>query len=462
MMSRPVIALLFLSSFCLAQTPKDVRAVAKQGQNAIPTVGQYLNSASVDTRIEAVKQLIVLGGKDTIDPLIRGTRDSDAEVQIRATDGLVNYYLPGYVKTGLGSSVIRAGASIKSKFSDSNDQVIDPFVVVRPDVIAALGQLARSGADLSARANACRAIGVLRGGAAIPDLVAALRTKDNNVMYESLAAIEKIRDPSAGPQIVYLLRDLDDRVQSTAIETVGVLRTKEALPSLRSIVNSPRNNKSERAALGALAMMPDPADHDLLTRELGAKDDKLRADAAEGLGAEGDLPRHGDRPGVRHIYAQPDEASPLHAAGVSVHGPAAGGLVGRGAGSSVPMGRAGDGRLRDRVGADRLSAHPPVFYLAGIVRAGVALPDGADGDGGGGLFRAEHGVAFPQANRRIRYIDEREGGEALDATPGPAGLRGAGGRIADRLQETRSRVEDRDGARLECGQCPVCKPCGGN
>src|SRR5580698_6565156 len=118
-MSRYLIALLFLASFCPAQTPKDVRAIAKQGQTAIPTVAQYLNSASVDTRVEAVKQLIVLGGKDTIDPLIRGTRDPDAEVQIRATDGLVNYYLPGYVRTGLGSSVIRAGVSIKSKFSDA-------------------------------------------------------------------------------------------------------------------------------------------------------------------------------------------------------------------------------------------------------------------------------------------------------------------------------------------------------
>src|SRR5579863_6675980 len=129
-MSRLVTALLFISFLAFAQTPKDVRAVAKQGQNAVPTVGQYLNSASVDTRVEAVKQLIILGGRDTIDPLIRGTRDNDPEVQIRATDGLVNYYLPGYVKTGLGSSLVRAGASIKAKFSDANDQVIDPFVMV--------------------------------------------------------------------------------------------------------------------------------------------------------------------------------------------------------------------------------------------------------------------------------------------------------------------------------------------
>src|SRR5215467_5721711 len=102
-----------------AQTPKDVRAVAKQGPTAIPTVAQYLNSAAVDTRVETVKQLIALGGKDIIDPLIRATHDADPEVQIRATDGLVNYYLPGYVRQGLGSSVIRAGASIKAKFNDS-------------------------------------------------------------------------------------------------------------------------------------------------------------------------------------------------------------------------------------------------------------------------------------------------------------------------------------------------------
>ena len=93
-----------------AQTPKDVRAVAKEGQVAVPKVAAYLNSASADTRIETVKQLIALGGKEIIDPLIRATKDADPEVQIRATDGLVNYYLPGYVKQGLGSSVSRVGA----------------------------------------------------------------------------------------------------------------------------------------------------------------------------------------------------------------------------------------------------------------------------------------------------------------------------------------------------------------
>jgi len=116
-MRRLLLTATLFSTFAFAQTPKDVRAVAKQGPSAIPTVAQYLNSASVDTRVEAIKQLINLGGKDIIDPLIRGTHDSDPEVQIRATDGLVNYYLPGYLRTGLGSSLIRAGASVKARFS---------------------------------------------------------------------------------------------------------------------------------------------------------------------------------------------------------------------------------------------------------------------------------------------------------------------------------------------------------
>ena len=59
-----------------------------------------------------------------------------------------------------------------------------PIVQVRPDVIAALGKLARGGASLEARANAARALGILRGRAAIPDLVEALHSKDDQVMYE--------------------------------------------------------------------------------------------------------------------------------------------------------------------------------------------------------------------------------------------------------------------------------------
>ena len=311
LMRYSLFAVFLAASLGQAQTPKDVRAAAKQGQASIPTLAGYLASPALDTRIEAVKQLITVGGKDSIDPLILATRDPDPEVQIRATDGLVNYYLPGYVKTGPGSSLVRAGASIKAKFSDSNDQIIDGFVVVRPEVITALGRVASGGSGFDSRATACRALGILRGRAAVPDLVDSLRSKDNGVMYEALIALQKIRDVSAGPRITFLLRDLDDKVQNAAIETAGLLRSTDALPTLRTVVASPRNTKVERAALSALAMMPEPLDHDLMTRELSSKDDRLRAAAAEGLAR---LANPQDQPALMKAWQGEDKMLPRLAA----------------------------------------------------------------------------------------------------------------------------------------------------
>lgn len=299
--------LLPVSALAQNPTPKDVRLVAKEGQAAIPKLALYLNSPSLDTRIEVVKQLTDLGGKDSIDPLIQATRDADPEMQMRAIDGLVDFYLPGYVKSGPAASLSRIGSSIRAKFSDTNDQVIDGFVTVRPEVIEAIGKLASGGNGMDVRESACRAIGILRGRAALPELYEALRTKDSGVMYEALVAIRKIRDPQAGPRIVYLLRDFDDKVQTTAIETAGVLQAKDGLPALRGIVASPRGSKDERAALTAIAMMPEASDRPLMQRYLTSKDERLRAAAVEGLARIGDP---GDKAAIEKIWRDDDKMAP--------------------------------------------------------------------------------------------------------------------------------------------------------
>jgi HEAT repeat protein len=223
--------------------------------------------------------------------------------------------MPGYVRQGPAASIARVGASIKAKFSDTNDQVIDAFVTVRPEVVQAIGRLASGGNGMEVRASACRAVGILRGRTAVPDLVEALRTKDNTVMYEALVAIRKIGDASAGPKITYLLRDLDDRIQSVAIETAGLLQAKDGLPALRGIVARPRGSKSERAALGAIAMMPEPADRAMLQRYLTSKDDRLRAAAAEGLGRIGDP---GDRAAIDKIWKDDDKMPPRLASAFAI------------------------------------------------------------------------------------------------------------------------------------------------
>jgi HEAT repeat protein len=260
--------------------PKDVREIGKAGSGAIPRLTELLKNPNTDVRVEAVKQLT---DARALDALILATRDNEAEVQIHATDGLVNFYLPGYVQSGFGSSIKRVGGSIKGKFTDTNDQVVDPYITARPDVVAALGALVRGGANMQSRANAARAVGILRGKAAIPDLVAALRTKDTDVLYESLIAMQKIRDESAGPQIVFLLHDLNSKVQIAAIETTGLLRNREAVPDLVDVVKRSKDAKVRRAALGALAMVPDEKSRPVYQQYLNDKDDKMRAAAAEGF-----------------------------------------------------------------------------------------------------------------------------------------------------------------------------------
>ncbi len=162
--------------------------------------------------------------------------------------------------------------------------MVDPYIQARPEVIVALGHIASGGASLEARANAARAVGILRGRQALPDLVMAVHSKDSDLIYEALVAIEKIRDPSAGPDIAFLLHDLKEKVQATAIEATGLLANRAAINELRDVLDRSRNMKVKRAALTAMAQMPDPQLHSVYVTYLNHKDDGLREAAAEGLG----------------------------------------------------------------------------------------------------------------------------------------------------------------------------------
>ena len=274
-----------LASAQEALRSKDVRNLGKQGSTALPRLQELLRNPDLDIRLETVKAITDVGTQGSLVPLIQATADNDPEVQIRATDGLVNFYLPGYVRTGFGASLSRVGNGIKGKFTDTNDQVIDAYIMVRPDVIAALGKLARGGGSQDVRANAARAAGILRGQAAVPDLLEAIRSKDSEVIYESLVALQKIRDQSAAPGIAFLLRDLNPKVQIAAIETTGLLQNKDALGNLVDALNRARDAKVRRAALTYIAMLPDESSRSLYASYLqDKKDEKMRAAAAEGYG----------------------------------------------------------------------------------------------------------------------------------------------------------------------------------
>ncbi len=289
-----LIAFVLAASFCAAAAPdgdakQKIRAIkdfTRQGSTGIPSIAGYLRDESVDVRREAVKAIVGVGGISTLDPLVTASNDNDPDIQERSVDGMVNFYLPGYVQKGWMDSVRHAGSSVAGMFGDQNDQVIDPDTPVRPEVSQAVIRLIGGAASVDVRANAARAAGSLRIRTAVPALSAALKSKSDGLIFEALIALQKIRDVSSGPSATFLVRDLNEKLQIAAIDLIGLLRTKDAVPDLKRVVENGKK-KPRRAALAALGQIADPSSLAYFEQYLNDRDEGMRAAAAEGIGRVG-------------------------------------------------------------------------------------------------------------------------------------------------------------------------------
>lgn len=257
-----------------------IHDIEKGKAGGMSELAAFLKDPDRAVRVAAVKAIVKMGGPASLNPLISATQDVDTEVRVRATDGIVNVYLPGYVSGYFTHSV----RQVKAIFSARNDSIIDEDVAVREDVSKAITEEINFGTEMPPRANAALAAGVLRLKASVPALLQAIRAKDNDLIFQSLVALQKIHDPSAGPGVGFLVRDLDERTQITALETVGVLGSTDAAPDVRYAIENARNLKIRRAALSALAMLAVPADRTVFRQYVINGDPELRTAALEGLG----------------------------------------------------------------------------------------------------------------------------------------------------------------------------------
>lgn len=262
---------------------REIKDLSKRDSQAIPSLAKFLDDPSFDVRSDAVKAIVNIGTQRSLDPLIKATRDRDPAIQVRATDGLVDFYVPGYVAKGVTSTFTRTGRLVESAFTSRNDQEIDTFVVVREDVLKAFGPVVANSASFKARANAALAAGILRDKVAVPDLIAALKSGNTNLVYQSIIALQKIRDTSAGPGVALLAQDPDEKVQLVALETIGVLHYQPAEPTLRQVLDRSRNIRVRRAALQALSMLVLQAARPVFIQYAADKDSQLRAAALEGV-----------------------------------------------------------------------------------------------------------------------------------------------------------------------------------
>jgi HEAT repeat protein len=262
---------------------KAARDLGKSGDlSALHPLAAAVTDPSDKVRREVVVALASFHNPEALDPLIVATRDTDPDIRVLAVRGLVGYYTGRTLALGFVGFWKRTWRKAKNRFAEESVR-IDPGVKVDPKVVTALAATLNDTRALEAARQAADGLGILMAQSAVPDLVKAAHSADDDLAVEALNALSKIKDVSAGPQLVDLLDSADEEVKQQAAVTVGILRTEQALPKLQAMYSNNPDAKTRAKALEGIAYLGAPASVPLLLRVLWSSDSTSRTLAAEGL-----------------------------------------------------------------------------------------------------------------------------------------------------------------------------------
>jgi len=249
-------------------------------KRAIPVLGKAVKDLDTETRYQSVQALGSFLDRETIPFLAEAMKDPERRVKQSAIDGMVTQYIsvkgPGGIK-----GVFTKTVDVFRKGGD--DAIVAPGTDVDTRVIASLAD-AVSDPDNEVAKDSARALGVLRGSAAVPAMGKVLYGAPNPVKVEILRAFQKIRDPKAAPEVVHVLANSNKDVRAQAALTLGLLGARDQRTRLRSLFDSDPDKGVRLRAFEALSMMPDAADAAWFAGYLEDKDDKMRELAADAFG----------------------------------------------------------------------------------------------------------------------------------------------------------------------------------
>ncbi|HET8677364.1 MAG TPA: HEAT repeat domain-containing protein, partial [Blastocatellia bacterium] len=125
-----------------------------------------------EVRAESVNALGLIKDFSALPEMIDALKDTRPEVRAVAARSLVALYTEHDIDFITNR---RTGWNRFNPFLDTSDhEIIEPYMAVDPEIIRALGEAARGDSDRDVRVSAIRALGVLRGNAALPHLADAL------------------------------------------------------------------------------------------------------------------------------------------------------------------------------------------------------------------------------------------------------------------------------------------------
>lgn len=255
-------------------------------------------------RAEAIKSLGLIKSFSALGEMLSGLKDPEPEVRRSAIKALVCLYTEHDIDFITNR---RKGWNLLNPFLDTSDkEIIEPYINVDSSIISGLGESARGDHDRENRISAIRALGVLRGRDAIPQLADAL-TADHEVRIDVLRTFIKIGDPAAGSYVIPFFRDSDRSVRTEAMVAAGMLKYKPAVEPLMSVYGLGPEKKGpvarvagkikgrfeylaprDEAALWGLSLIGDTRSEQVFVENLDDKDGDRRQYAVEGLARIGE------------------------------------------------------------------------------------------------------------------------------------------------------------------------------
>lgn len=258
-----------------------------------------------NVRIEALQSLGMIKDFSALPEMLDALKDENTEVRGIAIKSLVALYTEHDIDFILNR---REGWNLFNPFLDTKDhEIIESYVVVDPTIVSAIGESARGDRDRGVRISAIRALGVLRGSAAILHMADALAA-DQDVRIEVLRAFIKIGDPSAGRYVIPFFRDSNQQVRTQAMVAAGMLKYKPAVMPLLSVYGLRAEKKGtikavadkmkgrltylpprDEAALWALSLIGDEHAEQVFVENMTSDDADRRQYAIEGLARIADV-----------------------------------------------------------------------------------------------------------------------------------------------------------------------------
>lgn len=267
------------------------------GDNKIQKATPDLVAAASDPD-PAVRREIVIALDKMLDMrslpgFVKLSADTEKDIRDRCIIGIIDLYVPQ--ESGLVVSLNKV-ANFFNPWSDEwAEVVIEPGIAVDANAVSALCDRLQD-VDDGLRLKAARALGILKGKSAVPNLLDALRRDQTYaVRFEIIRSLRKIGDDSAAKSLMSYLAYNDNKSRNEAVFTIGRFRYREATPELIRLFEKERALPPKLVdqtycafLLDALAFIADPAVKDLFMKEKTNPDDALRVHAVEGLARLGD------------------------------------------------------------------------------------------------------------------------------------------------------------------------------